>query len=193
MRYLSGKFDYDEVLEDDGAGGFDGIMGYNVKGHLDEADVEIFLQTVIAEEFWSGEDTYNEPPSRGWDVSFVYVRKVPREEGMAFFYQNNPGRGASKVTYFEINRQWEKRCAFHDEIARTGVPVANAVDREELEARDLVIDGYVYLCKACYDSYSARLEAERAKNWQQYKDDHPEWVKQYGTAAEKAALALQEA
>jgi hypothetical protein len=193
VRYKTGQFEFDEVLEDDGAGGFDGLMGYNVKGHLDPDDIEIFLQTVIAQEFWSGEETYNEPPPRGWDVSFMYVRKVPREEGMAFIYQLSPGRGATQVTYFEINRQWEKRCAFHDDIAVTGVPVQGAPDREKLEAKDLVIDGYVYLCRPCYDDYSERLAAERAANWQRYKDEHPEWVAQYGTAEEKAALLAQSA
>jgi hypothetical protein len=147
------SFTYEKVREDDGSGDLGAVMGFNVSGHLDDRDIEVFLAGEVSSEW------FDEGTPRGFDVSHCWVRKVPRDFGHAFQYQDHAGPGAKAVTYFVVETTWEKRCWQHPfDVAHCGV------HKETLIGCDDIADaqGYVYMCRPCSKSYDERLALARA-------------------------------
>jgi hypothetical protein len=153
---------YEPFYESDGEGELGACMGFNVDGHLDFQQVEEFMATVAPEYFG---DEWRSAPLRGFDVRHQWVRKVPREWGHVYQYQNVPGRGAKAVTRIEEETTWEERCHNHPfEVARSGFHEATFVDGEG-KGDD---QKYIYFCADCVKRIDADREAARKKAMDDY-------------------------
>lgn len=158
------------------------FMGWVLYGDVDDLDVDLLIAEEGAE--------YDVYAPDGFDVIPCYVRKVPINEpdhemhgGFRFVYTDKPGRGASKCTRVEVAHLWPHWCHNHIwERASAGIPVERVsnpiypfvsvrIASPEERARapryrqDSPMDGeaYVYLCRACHRSYSARYELATAE------------------------------
>lgn len=164
--YETIDMDYEPSYEYDGEGFTGRILAYNLRGHgIDLDAIERFLLDRY------GDDEIDEG---GWEVREDWLRKVPTTDGMAHCY-GKPGRGARAVTVLERPGGWGWWCINHPtEPANVGRHVSEIIDGAELVAKRLAemaqeIDpranvderGYVYLCRACAESFSERREARR--------------------------------
>lgn len=119
------------------------------------------------------------PDGADWDVTFTWVRKVPREWGYNYVYANGPGPGARACVRVELAFVTNHWCVNHPfEPGNTGIPVEQvlnppwpkvlahivAPERRRPESRwPQDGDAYVYLCRDCCASFSARRAAARAE------------------------------
>lgn len=150
------SYEYDE--------GFTGeILAYNLRGHgLDLDEIERLLLGRYADD---------EIDEGGWEIREDWLRKVPSPVGSLHVY-GKPGRGARAVTVLERPSQWGYWCTNdRTEPAQVGIPATKIVDGRALVAHRLAeladeIDprpdvnerGYVYLCRACHDSFDERYK-----------------------------------
>lgn len=139
----------DEIHEDDGDGGFYGLMGWLLYGDVDALDIEHFMGSEDMDE--------HSPDGGSWDVEEMYVRKVPNQNGgWRYAFTGGPGRGARKCVRVERHTFWGHWCVNHIyEPASTGVPVAQVSD----PVWPMVLNGYVYLCRPCSTSFHERRDA----------------------------------
>lgn len=155
MKYESPS--YEVIYEMDYDGGTGSAMGVLIDGHVDFADVELFVAAVIPDEFWH-------TPERGFDVEHVYWRTSAfyddegnQTDSFTFVYDDSPLKGGKPATKLEIESTWEKRCIRHPfEVALTGIHKSR-IPEEQADLADA--NGYVYLCRECYDDWAARLNA----------------------------------
>lgn len=151
---LYSMFEFEEVCEDEGDC-FGRVMGFHIAGHVDFADVELFMAAVEYEEL-------ARVGQRGFDVKHCWVRKVPCEYGQRYQYQNFAQQGARAVTVIEEETTWEKRCVVHPfEVAKCGVPKESVINGEALADER----GYVHFCKPCHEDFDVRQKAAAKKRY----------------------------
>lgn len=155
-------FEYEEAREYDG-GELGSIIGFNVEGHLSDRAIELFCVMVDEEELLEDGGDFN--------VTLCYVRKVPSndEDGTYMFqYQKNPGKGAKKVTYFELDNGWKHLCVKHpNDLAACGVHKSALIDGEQFADEY----GFVYLCRPCADDLDRRQKIARNEAMKKYYEE----------------------
>ena len=150
-------------------GGCGSIMGFDIHGHVDFADVEFFLANLPY--------NYDEDGEGCFEVAHVWRWQVPREDGCVCTYTNHAARGATPVTQLLRPHSWDMFCLNHPfEPAVIGTPACTMVDgeqivAEELEAQASRLDprpvvtalngGSIFMCRDCWTSFEKRQRAAR--------------------------------
>lgn len=166
--------DFETVHELDFDDEVGSLMGWHLRGHGHDPDV---IDRFLAIEGREALDWDEERP-REWEVTEVWVRKVPIPSTGGYRYAYcNGGRGASPVTAVMEPSWWEYWCLNHpDERASIGVPSVRVVDGEAIVTRRLAeladeIDprrdvdsrmGTIYLCPECAARFYEREREARA-------------------------------
>lgn len=127
---------YETIYEMDYDGGTGSLMGFLIEGHVDLADVDLFLAYTAPFYDDEGEKT----------DSFIYV------------YDADGSKGGTPATRLEIETTWEKRCIRHPfEVATTGIS-KRSIPEDQADLADE--HGTVYLCEECYTDWNRRRIAE---------------------------------
>ena len=166
---------FDEVREDEGGGDYGDIMGFDLRGHHDSDVVDLFLATVV-------EDEYEiDPGPGGWDVTHEWRHTIPnREGGGRYYYAASGGRGWTPVTRIAEPPHGRAWCINHPfEPYSMAVPATSVLDGEALIAKHAIDPddpdprrvvesacgasqpGYINLCRACAKSFREREAAAR--------------------------------
>ena len=160
---------YDITYEIDGSGELGSISSFDVHGHIDFFDSELFIADVI-DEWRGGEEAY----LRGYDIEHLHRYELPFDdddynseeigERWTFHYAKKPGADTIPVTRFQDSFVWSdpegnprlcmSRKAHGEavEIANQGVPIQMVSNPEDFPGND----GHIYLCREHADEFFKR-------------------------------------